>query len=158
MPLAVAVFLVAGGLLFGYLSIPQNGVAEGRGGFGVVAIIPSAQGAEVDNNAALNVQGASFFATADGQTVTADQGTANASYGSGEGMVVDAGASPIVSNKQSEAIHYSIRKGDTLASIEGAFGVSENDLLEYNPSVDFSSLALGTVIVIPGSARGVGTN
>jgi hypothetical protein len=149
MPLAVAVFLVAGGLLFGYLSLPQNGVAKGRNGFGAVAIIPSAQGAEVDNNAALNVQSASFFAVADGHTTNFNQGTVNTSYGDNEGMVGDAGASIGASKEQSEVIHYSIQKGDTLASIEAVLGVSENDLLQYNPSVDFSSLTPGTVIAIP---------
>jgi hypothetical protein len=92
MPLGVAVFLVASGLLFGLLFLPRNGVVEKKSPLGGVAIIPSAQGAEIDNNAALNVQDASFFAITNNGGNGSGPGEVDTSYNNNKGMVQDVGA------------------------------------------------------------------
>ena len=148
MPLAVAVFLVVAGLLFEFLFVPQNGVIEGRGGLGTLAIIPSAQGAEIDNNAALNVQSASSFALADRGNTESDPGMVNVSYDASEGMVQDVGATFATSNNRSEVVNYIIKKDDTLSSIASYFGISTETILAANPGVQSTGIKSGETIKI----------
>jgi LysM repeat protein len=148
MPLAVAVFLVASGLLFGSLFLPQNGVTEGRSGLGGAAIIPSAQGAEIDNNAALNVQDASFFAAANKGNEGNNQGLADASYSSSHAMVQNVGVSTGASTNRSEVISYIVQKGDTLSSVASYFGISPSTILAANPVVQRSGIKTKEVIKI----------
>lgn len=148
MPLGVAVFLVASGLLFGFISLPCNGVAEGKSGLGSVAIIPSAQGAEIDNNAALNVQDASFFAATDRGNGGNGSGEAGTSYSNSKGMVQDVGASLGTSENRSEVINYIIQKGDSLPSIASFFGISTETVLAANSSLQSGAVKAGEVIKI----------
>ncbi len=149
MPLAVAVFLVASGLLFGFLFLPQNGIVEGKSGFNNVTIVPSAQGAEIDNNAALNVQDASLFAAASGgENSENGSGGAGSSYSNNNGMIQDVGASSGVSEDRSEVINYIIQKNDTLPSIASCFGLSTETVLAANPSLQSGVIKTGEVIKI----------
>ncbi len=149
MPLAVAVFLVASGLLFGFLFLPQDGVVEGKSGFHSVTIIPSAQGAEIDDNAALNVQDASLFAAANGgENSENSSGEAGSSYSNGNGMVQDVGASSGVSEDRSEVINYIVQRNDTLPSIASYFGLSTETVLAANPSLQSGAIKVGGVIKI----------
>jgi len=152
MPLGVAVFLVASGMLFGFLFLPQNGIVEKKGGLdGVAAIVPSAQGAEVDNNAALNVQDASFFAATNRGNSESGQGMAGASYSGNKGMVQDVGVSLYVtppSENRSEVINYIVQKGDSLPSIASYFGVSNDTIIAANPILQSHGIKSGEVIKI----------
>jgi LysM repeat protein len=47
------------------------------------------------------------------------------------------------------SVIYKVTTGDALASISAAFGVPINTIVEFNPSVNFSSLTPGISIVIP---------
>lgn len=146
MPLTVAVFLAFGGLLIGVSFLPHNGFIEGRGGFaGAAAIVPSAQGAEISDNAALNVQDASFFATAGAQ----DGGQqAVASYAESEGMVRDIGPAASVPEERSAVMSYIVQKGDSLASVASYFGISQQTILAVNTNVQTNGMRAGEVITI----------
>jgi hypothetical protein len=76
-PLTVAVFLVVGGLLLGFLIIPKTGVIKSRVNLSATSFIPEAQGAEIDS-AALTVEDAPFLASAN----TGDSQTGTTSLGS----------------------------------------------------------------------------
>jgi len=148
MPLQVAVFLVASGLLFGFLFLPRNGVVENKGGISVVAMIPSAHGAEVDDDAALNVQDASFFALANRGSSGSNLSEPGMSYSNGQAMIQDFGASVGVSEGRSEVLKYIIQKGDTLPSMASYFGISKETILASNPSLQSDGVKVGEVIKI----------
>ena len=148
MPLGVAVFLVASGLLFGFLFLPRNGVVEGKRGLSAVAIIPSAHGAEVDNDAALNVQDASFFAIANRSNDGAGSGEVDRSYSNDRAMVQDLGASAGPSKGRSEVLKYIIQKRDTLPSMASYFGISKETILASNPVLQSGGVKAGEVIKI----------
>ena len=77
----------------------------------------------------------------------------------GEGALRDPG---LVSKTKTAALQVAIKKvpstgtiyqtisGDTLSSIATAFGLPIDTIVEFNPSVNFSSLTTNTPIVIPG--------
>ncbi len=48
---------------------------------------------------------------------------------------------------------YATQSGDTLGSISAEFNVPEDKLAQFNQSVNFSSLSVGTSIMIPGETQ-----
>jgi LysM repeat protein len=157
----VAVFLAIGGLLFGFLrssifvSFPA-GVAQEQRVSGGSSLIPQAEGAEVDS-AALTPASAPFLAT-----ISAGQGSRpveNEDVLYGEGALKDPAQiqktktfAPATDSEQAptSSVLYQVAIGDTLRSISSAFGIPMNTIVQFNPSVNFSSLGSGTSIVIPG--------
>jgi len=120
------------------------------------SIIPQAEGAEIDS-AALTPQSAPFLASAD--TGVSARLAENMDVLYGEGALRDPG---LVSKTKTAALQVAIKKvpstgtiyqtisGDTLSSIATAFGLPIDTIVEFNPSVNFSSLTTNTPIVIPG--------
>jgi LysM repeat protein len=147
MPLGVAVFLVVGGLMFSFLLLPQNGVVEGKNGLSGVVLVPSAHGAEVDNDAALNVQDASFFAVTSKEG-NGNSGKAGSSYSSDKAMLQDTGASFAASENRSEVLKYITQKRDTLSSIASYFGLSKETILAANLNVRTNGIRPSEVITI----------
>ncbi len=158
-PLTVAVFLVVGGLLLGsfFVSGKTAGIQEKRVSEGS-SLIPQAEGAEVDS-AALAVQSAPFLASINnGTTGLNPVEDTNVLYA--EGALKDPGgfvkfktSPPSANNGQKvlmSGIIYQVSTGDTLQSISSAFGVPMSKIVQFNPSVNFSSLVPGISIVIPG--------
>ncbi|HUC02242.1 MAG TPA: LysM domain-containing protein [Candidatus Paceibacterota bacterium] len=160
----MAVFLALGGLLLGFAKIsivphsPAGTVQEQRVSSGP-SIIPQAEGAEVDS-AALTPQSAPFLATvsagAEGVGAVED---ANVLYDDGalkaSGQIQKTTSfAPSVSASKipASSIVYQVKATDTLKSISAAFGIPMNTIVQFNPSVNFSSLAAGTSIVIPGQS------
>jgi LysM repeat protein len=157
----VAVFLAVGGLLAGalwssfFVANPAGMVQERRiqGGS---ALIPQAEGAEIDS-AALTPQSVPFLASVDtGAKSTQLAEDTDVLYG--EGALKDPEravkttttvASNSVTKPLAYSVVYTVAAGDTLASISTASGVPINTIVEFNPSVNFSSLVSGTSIVIP---------
>lgn len=151
MPLIVAVFLVLGGLLVGFPISFGGGFQTGRTG-AIEGIIPAAQGAEINDNAALNVQDASFFASApQGEGSPNDAASAGAfamAYAGDGAMLRDAGASLGASRGRSEIVTYIVQKRDTLASVASYFGISPQTVLAANANLQQSGMRAGEVIRI----------
>ena len=158
----MAVFLAIGGLLSGllwsaiFVSNPAGMVQERRVSGGS-ALIPQAEGAEVDS-AALMPQSAPFLASANAAAESI-QAVENVDVLYNEGALKD--AEPVIKTKTAPStnntketlasgIIYTIATGDTVKSISATFGIPINMIVEFNPSVNFSSLIPGTSIVIPG--------
>ena len=83
----------------------------------------------------------------------------------GEGALKD--AEPVVKTKTIASVNntkktlasgiiYTIAAGDTVRSLSTTFGIPIDMIVEFNPSVNFSSLIPGTSIVIPGENDIVG--
>lgn len=159
-PLGVAVFLAIGGLLSGllwssvFVSNPAGMVQEKRIPDGS-ALIPQAEGAEVDS-AALTPQSAPFLALADtGPAASVSAENVDVLYN--EGAVKDPGqvvktqtaASTAAPTPLASGVVYKVINGDTLPSISATFNIPMDMIVEFNPSVNFSSLVPGISIVIP---------
>jgi LysM repeat protein len=154
----VAVFLGIGGLLIGviFISNKSTGIEERRVLNGAT-LIPRAQGAEIDT-AALTVQSAPFLASVN----TAQQSptpvlNTDVLYGGGalrDTAQILAPQKVVTTSKAKKAlatgIVYQIKTGDTLDSISASFGVPKDKIVQFNPSVNFSSLDPGISIIIPG--------
>jgi LysM repeat protein len=157
----VAVFLAIGGLLAGslwssiFVAHPAGMVQEQRVQGGS-SLIPQAEGAEIDS-AALTPQSAPFLASADnGAEVVQPAEDTDVLYG--EGALKDpervvktnmTAASSSVGKPLTHSVVYEVATGDTLASISVTSGVPMSTIVEFNPSVNFSSLIPGVSIVIP---------
>ena len=50
--------------------------------------------------------------------------------------------------KKSEAIFYTVRKGDTPSGVATSFGISTSELMALNPDVDFKNFNIGTKLTI----------
>ena len=50
---------------------------------------------------------------------------------------------------------YTVRRGDTFASIAQAYGITTWELIERNPYVDPSNLMVGQVLCVPAVRRGI---
>jgi len=161
-PLGVAVFLAIGGLLLGSLwgalftNTPAGMVQERRipGG---PSLVPQAEGAEIDS-AALTPQSAPFLASASAGA-NGSQLAENTDVLYGEGALKDAqpvqkvktvAPVSVASNVPTSGMVYQVAIGDTPQSISATFGIPINTIVEFNPSVNFSSLNPGISIVIPG--------
>jgi LysM repeat protein len=156
-PLTVAIFLVIGGLVFGSLFVSKGAGVEETRVSGGSSFIPQAEGAEVDS-AALAVQRAPFLSSVNnGGTSLGSAQDSDILYL--EGALKDPGS--FVSVKTASAstqtkkqlvsgVIYQIAVGDTLQSISASFGVPMNKIVQFNPSVNFSSLDPGISIIIPG--------
>jgi LysM repeat protein len=158
----VAVFLAIGGLLSGllwssvFVANPAGMIQERRvsGGSG---LIPQAEGAEIDS-AALTPQSAPFlaFANVNAESIQSVENT-NVLYGEGafkdaepiEKTKTTASAASVVSKAPTSDVIYQVAVGDTPQSISAIFGVPINTIVEFNPSVNFSSLSPGISIIIP---------
>ena len=157
----MAVFLVIGGLLVGslwsslFVSNSAGMVQEKRipGG---PELIPQAEGAEVDS-AALTPESAPFIASADTGAVGSILAE-NMDVLYGEGAVRDpeqviktqtTASRTNVAKPLASGVIYKVVKGDALSSISAAFNVPIDMIVEFNPSVNFSSLIPGISIVIP---------
>jgi LysM repeat protein len=157
----VAVFLAIGGLLAGalwssfFVANPAGMVQERRTQDGS-SLIPQAEGAEIDS-AALTPQGVPFLASVDtGAKSTQLAEDTDVLYGAGalkdpEQAIktTTTAASNSATKPLAYSVIYRVAAGDTLASISTAFGVPINTIVEFNPSVNFSSLIPGISIVIP---------
>ena len=120
------------------------------------SLIPQAEGAEIDS-AALTPQSAPFLASADnGAEVVQPAEDTDVLYG--EGALKDpervvktnmTAASSSVGKPLTHSVVYEVATGDTLASISVTSGVPMSTIVEFNPSVNFSSLIPGVSIVIP---------
>lgn len=86
-----------------------------------------------------------------GEAATRPQGVRNAlastpdQGGSGPG---GSGGGPAESVEATEGVHY-VEGGDTLSKIAKQYGVSLNDLLKANPSVNPKAMQIGQQIIIP---------
>jgi len=157
----VAVFLAVGGLLAGALwssfSVANpTGMVQERRVQGGPSLIPQAEGAEIDS-AALTPQSAPSLAFVEAGA-KASQLAENTDVLYSEGALKDPEravktTTTAVSNSATKPLAYSViykvAAGDTLASISTSFGVPINTIVEFNPSVNFSSLIHGVSIVIP---------
>jgi LysM repeat protein len=161
-PLGVAVFLAIGGLLSGliwsalFVSGPVGMVQERRipGG---PSLIPQAQGAEIDSAALTPQSSPSLTYTNTGLGTVQPAENTDILYGraalkDSEPVVKIKAVAP-TSNVQivpdSGAI-YKVKAGYTAKSISVTFNIPIDTIVEFNPSVNFSSLTAGVVIVIPG--------
>ncbi len=157
----MAVFLAIGGLLIGafwssFFVSNQAGIVYKRRIQGGSSLVPQAEGAEIDS-AALTPQRVPFLASVDAGAKSV-QLVEDADVLYGKGALKDPGrvaktTTTISSNSVAKPLAYSviykIAAGDTLASISTAFDVPINTIVEFNPSVNFSSLVSGTSIVVP---------
>jgi LysM repeat protein len=157
----VAVFLVIGGLLSGFLwssifvTNPGGMVQETRVPTGA-ELIPQAKGAEIDS-AALTPQSAPFLASADTSEATSPIAeNIDVLYGKGavkdpEQVLKTKTAAPASNGGKplASGVIYKVAAGDTLTSISVAFNVPIDTIVEFNPSVNFSSLDPGISIIIP---------
>ncbi len=157
----MAVFLAIGGLLAGslwssFLVANPAGMVQERRVQGGSSLISQAEGAEIDS-AALTPQSVPFLASTNaGMKSTQLVEDTDVLYG--EGALKDPEraiktTTTAISNPATKPLVYSVIykvvAGDTLASISTAFGVPINTIVEFNPSVNFSSLIPGISIVIP---------
>ena len=156
----MAVFLAVGGLLVGalwssfFVANPAGMVQEQRVRGGS-SLIPQAEGAEIDS-AALTPQSVPFLASIN-TGAKSSQLAEDTDVLYGEGALKDperaVKTTTAASNSAMKPLVYSViykvATGDTLASISTAFGVPINTIVEFNPSVNFSSLVPGSSIVIP---------
>jgi LysM repeat protein len=156
----VAVFLAIGGLLAGalwssfFVGNPAGMVQEKRVQGGS-SLIPQAEGAEIDS-AALTPQSAPLLSVNTSEKSIQPAEDTDVLYN--EGALEDPGravktTTAVASSSATKSLTggaiYKIATGDTLASISAAFGVPINTIVEFNPSVNFSSLISGISIVIP---------
>ncbi len=161
-PLTMAVFLTVGGLLSGLLwsslftANPSGMVQEQRVAESSV-FIPRAEGAEIDS-AALTPQSAPFIASADSGAKT-PPASENMDMLYGEGAFKDPGPAtkfttaditPHTQNSLASGIVYMTSSGDTIASLSAKFNVPIDMIVQFNPLVNFSTLASGIPIIIPG--------
>jgi LysM repeat protein len=120
------------------------------------SLIPQAEGAEIDS-AALTPQSAPSLASGEaGAKFIQMAEDTDVLYG--EGALKDperavktttTAASSSATKPLAYSVIYKVTTGDALASISAAFGVPINTIVEFNPSVNFSSLTPGISIVIP---------
>ena len=157
----MAVFLAIGGLLAGalwssFFFANPTGMVQERRVQGGSSLIPQAEGAEIDS-AALTPQSAPSLTSVDTGAKPA-QLAENTDLLYGEGALKDPEqavktSTTAVSSSATKPLAYSViykvAAGDTLASISTAFGVPINTIVEFNPSVNFSSLVPRISIVIP---------
>lgn len=122
------------------------------------SLIPQAQGAEIDS-AALMPQSAPFLASANtnGQAVHSAENVdvlyGQAAFRDAEPVQKTKTVAFVASGTQStpaSGIIYQVAAGETIQSISTSFGVPISMIVEFNPSVNFSSLIPGVSIVIPG--------
>ena len=159
-PLVVALVLAAGGLFVGGIFVPHLPGTHRTDAFAESFFIPQAQGAEVDV-AALAVASVPFLASANSGLSANSVPNVNALYD--QGAIRDTGAFVASLNggqhilgtqggKKSLAygVIYQVVAGDTLGSIARQFNVSAKRIVQFNPSVNFSSLIPGISIIIPG--------
>jgi LysM repeat protein len=156
----MAVFLAIGGLLSGLiwssLFVGGAGIVQERRIPGGPELIPQAEGAEVDS-AALTPQSAPFLASING-------GAAGAQLAENIDVLYGAAAlkdpERVIKTKTAAPTHttgeapvsgtiYQTVVGDTLKSISAAFNVPIDTIVEFNPSVNFSSLSANAFVVIP---------
>jgi len=120
-------------------------------------LIPQAEGAEIDS-AALTPESAPFLASGNAGGAGSESAE-NVDVLYGEGALKD--SEPVVKTETTVSgsgatkglamgIIYTAVANDTLQSISAAFGVPMNTIVQFNPSVNFSPLARGVSIVIPG--------
>ncbi len=157
----MAVFLAIGGLLAGalwssFFVANPAGMVQERRVQGGSSLIPQAEGAEIDS-AALTPQSVPLLdsVNAGAKSVQLAEDT-DVLYG--EGALKDPGqaiktTTTAASNSAMKPLAYSViykvAAGDTLVSLSNIFGVPINTIVEFNPSVNFSSLVPGISIIIP---------
>lgn len=121
------------------------------------SLVPQAEGAVIDS-AALMPQSAPFLASANtGAGVVSLAENVDMLYGEGalkdtEPVVKMAAFAPVKNTTTPSlalGVTYKIENGDTLSSISATFGVPIDTIVEFNPSVNFSTLTAGVSIVIP---------
>lgn len=149
----MAIILAVGGLLVGTVFMPHSSGIRETAAAAESFLIPQAQGAEVDS-AALTVASAPFLASVNS---SANMGSAAiASALDAEGAIKDPEAFTKESLKSSAStgagaskktlaygVIYQVAAGDTLSSVANEFNVSENRIIQFNPSVNFSALIPG---------------
>jgi LysM repeat protein len=145
-PLTVAVFLVVAGVIIG------NSHSSNINGSNTIVVEPTAdtqhsvalidtaqaqvQGVEMTDSAALND-------TAPITTLVAPATTYAAAEIQDPGQPVGQTIDP------SQALQYTVKKGDTLSGIAARFQVSAATILSANPNIRKKSIQVGVVITIP---------
>jgi len=155
MPLGVAVFLVLCGLAGSSLFVHKS--RSFGGGFGGVAIVSSAHGAQefqpssgaeasfaVTQVGSLSVS-ASREGGGGGNYITQEERSA---FNDDEGIVKDPGGVFSDSTSQSGIVNYAVQPGDTLPSIAADFGVSVDTITSANPTISSGTVAVGKTLKI----------
>lgn len=159
----MAVFLAISGIVFGiaqgsFFPTTPVGVVQERRVPGGAALIPQAEGAEVDS-AALTPASAPFLASVNAGVQNSPMAE-NVDVLYNEGALKDPGQvqktkpSSIraigANSAPTSSVIYQIKNGDTLESLSATFKIPMNTIVQFNPSVNFSPLSAGVSIVIPG--------
>jgi len=145
MPLAVAVFLVVSALASGGLFIKKTGLTEERGVLGGPApsLLPSAQGAEIDQSAMVDAAPLAPFVVSGGQGGS-DPTVALADTVSTDDATVKDGGEPVgPAFDRSGMTTYKVQPGDTLSAIASYFGISVPTILSANPGMTVNRLKVG---------------
>lgn len=136
-----------------FTAVPAGMIKESRAN-GTPSFISQAEGAEIDS-AALTPQSAPFVVSANSD-VSSGSLAQDTDVLYGEGAFKDPGqpiktvtAAPHTARQSlAGGAIYTVAAGDTLSSISTTFGVPMNTIIEFNPSVNFSSLVPGTSVII----------
>jgi murein DD-endopeptidase MepM/ murein hydrolase activator NlpD len=141
----VAVFLAIGGLVFSFLYLPKTGIVQEKGILGGPAIISKAEGAQIDNVAALTVQDSSVLGPIPSEG--ADQGGQPLDAYYNNGAIKDPGVPIGAAFDQSGERTYTVQKGDTLPKIAASFGITADTIISANLGLG-SKLRAGTSLKI----------
>ena len=154
MPLGVAVFLVAGILLFNALFISKNGTSGGMwfGGFPFIPNAYSAQSIEPINDLAggqtAQIPPSLVSPGYDGGGVNYIAQEEGAAFNSADGAVKDPGGVFVNSTNQSGIINYTVQASDTISSIAQYFGITVDTIVNANPKTKIGSVTKGEVLQI----------
>ena len=167
-PLIVALFLGVAGLASGIWSLPKPNTIEVRGVLGGPSaatgasriLIGVAQGAEMTDSAALTQNASAIMNnTAAGSeqalfdNVTIDANGAIQDPGQPIGGITSGGVVGI----PTQAITYTVKRGDTLSGIAAHFSTSVSNIITANPSLHKKSLQIGQTLQIASAVVGAGT-
>lgn len=145
-PLIVAVFLGIAGLASAGFVSNKTGLIEVRADSGsqysaVPAVVGVARGAEM--------------AAADVIGIVPQDNSSQAVDFAATGIIEDMGSpiGPVFDN--SEAITYTIKRGDNLSKISASFHVSAADILAANPTLNKKFMRAGATIIIPNGVSAI---
>lgn len=154
MPLTVAVFLVVASLAAGALFVKKSGITEERGVLGGPVssspLLPSAEGAELGQPAAVGAPATVALASAGGGSLSGGgiqgqpgNGTAADTVTPAGDALIDLGTPVGPSFDRSGMITYTVRAGDNLSKIAAYFGISIGTIVSANPGLRANYLRIG---------------